>query len=55
MSRHLEDAFAKDYDVVIIPGGVWNPDTLRGDAKATVRSGGGGDGYATTCRDLPRP
>src|SRR5258706_7375173 len=32
--RHLEDASAKDYDVVIIPGGVWNPDTLRGDAKA---------------------
>ena len=32
--RHLEDAFAKDYDVVIVPGGVWNPDTLRGDAKA---------------------
>ena len=22
--RHLEDASAKDYDVVIIPGGVWN-------------------------------
>jgi protease I len=34
--RHLEDASAKDYDAVIIPGGVWNPDTLRGDAKATV-------------------
>ena len=32
--RHLEDASAKDYDAVIIPGGVWNPDTLRGDAKA---------------------
>src|ERR1700687_3400293 len=32
--RHLEDASAKDYDVVIIPGGVWNPDTLRGDGKA---------------------
>ena len=32
--RHLEDTSAKDYDVVIIPGGVWNPDTLRGDAKA---------------------
>jgi protease I len=32
--RHLEDASAKDYDVVIIPGGVWNPDTLRNDAKA---------------------
>jgi hypothetical protein len=22
--RHLEDASAKDYDVVIVPGGVWN-------------------------------
>jgi protease I len=31
--RLLEDADAKDYDVVIIPGGVWNPDTLRNDAK----------------------
>ncbi|MEJ1977210.1 MAG: DJ-1/PfpI family protein [Acetobacteraceae bacterium] len=32
--RHLEEASATDYDVVIVPGGVWNPDTLRGDAKA---------------------
>src|SRR5260221_2449261 len=32
--RHLQDASAKDHDAVIIPGGVWNPDTLRGDAKA---------------------
>jgi protease I len=32
--RNLEDASATDYDVVIVPGGVWNPDTLRGDAKA---------------------
>src|SRR3984893_6143878 len=32
--RHLEDASAKDYDVVIVPGGVWNPDTLRNDANA---------------------
>jgi protease I len=32
--RHLEDTSAKDYDVVIVPGGVWNPDTLRSDAKA---------------------
>ncbi len=31
--RLLEDASAKDYDVVIVPGGVWNPDTLRNDAK----------------------
>jgi protease I len=32
--RLLEEASAKDYDVVIVPGGVWNPDTLRGDVKA---------------------
>ena len=32
--RLLEDASAKDYDVVIVPGGVWNPDTLRADGKA---------------------
>jgi protease I len=32
--RLLEDASANDYDVVIVPGGVWNPDTLRADAKA---------------------
>jgi protease I len=32
--RLLDDASAKDYDVVIVPGGVWNPDTLRADAKA---------------------
>lgn len=32
--RHLGDASGKDYDVVIVPGGVWNPDTLRNDAKA---------------------
>jgi protease I len=28
------DVSSKDYDVVIVPGGVWNPDTLRNDAKA---------------------
>src|ERR1700744_5991151 len=33
--RHLGDASGKDYDVVIVPGGVWNPDTLRNDARAT--------------------
>ena len=32
--RPLGDASGKDYDVVILPGGVWNPDTLRNDAKA---------------------
>jgi protease I len=32
--RHLGDASAEDYDLVIVPGGVWNPDSLRNDAKA---------------------
>lgn len=31
--RLLEEATAADYDVVIIPGGVWNPDSLRNDPK----------------------
>jgi protease I len=31
--RLLDDASAKDYDVVIVPGGVWNPDSLRNDPK----------------------
>jgi protease I len=31
--RHLDEVTANDYDVVIIPGGVWNPDSLRNDAK----------------------
>lgn len=49
--RHLEDASAKDYDVVIIPGGVWNPDTLRGDAKAIafVREAAAGKIVAAIC------
>lgn len=32
--RLLESASAKDYDAVVVPGGTWNPDTLRGDANA---------------------
>jgi protease I len=32
--RHLGDGSGEDYDVVIVPGGVWNPDSLRNDAKA---------------------
>ena len=32
--KHLEDVSAADYDAVIIPGGSWNPDTLRSEAKA---------------------
>src|SRR3979490_55009 len=41
--RHLQDASAKDYDVVIIPGGGWNPHTLRNHAKAMrfVQEGAG--------------
>lgn len=52
--RHLEDASAKDYDVVIIPGGVWNPDTLRGDAKAigfVQEAAAEGKIIAAICRD----
>src|ERR1700738_108850 len=49
--RHLEDASAKDYDVVIIPGGVWNPDTLRGDATAIgfVQAAAAGKIVAAIC------
>jgi protease I len=32
--RLLENTAGDDYDVVILPGGAWNPDTLRGDANA---------------------
>jgi protease I len=32
--RLLEDASGDEYDVVIVPGGTWNPDTLRGVPKA---------------------
>jgi protease I len=32
--RLLENASAADYDVVVVPGGVWNPDTLRNDPNA---------------------
>lgn len=32
--RLLDDATGGDYDAVVIPGGAWNPDTLRADAKA---------------------
>ena len=28
---HLRNASTDDYDAVIIPGGAWNPDTLRAD------------------------
>ena len=32
--RLLENAKSEDYEVVIIPGGTWSPDTLRAEAKA---------------------
>jgi protease I len=32
--RLLENTAGDDYDVVIIPGGAWNPDTLRVDVNA---------------------
>src|SRR5258708_12893397 len=55
--RHLEDASAKDYDVVIVPGGVWNPDTLRGDAKATafVQEAAAADKIVAATCHLPWP
>ena len=32
--RLLEDAAGDDYDAVVVPGGAWNPDTLRAEPKA---------------------
>jgi protease I len=32
--RPLDDVSGADYDAVIVPGGAWNPDTLRADAQA---------------------
>ena len=32
--RLLDDATSDEYDALIVPGGTWNPDTLRADAKA---------------------
>jgi len=29
IDKFLDEVTARDYDVVIIPGGAWNPDTLR--------------------------
>src|SRR5258708_13037807 len=31
--RHLEDASAKNYHVLVIPSADWNPDTHRGNTK----------------------
>jgi protease I len=32
--RQIEDATAAEYDAAIIPGGAWNPDTLRANPHA---------------------
>ena len=34
IDRYLGEATAADYDAVVVPGGAWNPDTLRGDPSA---------------------
>ncbi len=34
IDRYLGDATAADYDAVVVPGGAWNPDSLRGNPTA---------------------
>lgn len=34
IDRFLSDVAPSDYDAVLLPGGAWNPDTLRGDSLA---------------------
>lgn len=34
IDRFLDEVNVKDYDACIYPGGCWNPDALRADAKA---------------------
>ncbi|HEY7018653.1 MAG TPA: type 1 glutamine amidotransferase domain-containing protein [Gaiellaceae bacterium] len=34
VDRTVEEASADDYDALVIPGGVGNPDTMRGDENA---------------------
>ncbi len=34
IDRYTDEADAKDYDAVILPGGCWNPDALRMDKHA---------------------
>ncbi|PJK01059.1 protease [Lysobacteraceae bacterium NML91-0213] len=36
VDRALGDASADDYDALVLPGGVINPDTLRGEADAVA-------------------
>lgn len=41
IDRYLGEAKASDYDAVVLPGGAWNPDSLRmnADAQAFVTEG----------------
>lgn len=34
IDKFIDQVKASDYDAVLIPGGAWNPDTLRNDAAA---------------------
>src|SRR4029079_11516159 len=34
VDKTVEEASADDYDALVLPGGVGNPDTLRGDENA---------------------
>jgi protease I len=34
IDRYLGEITASDYDAVVVPGGAWNPDSLRGDPAA---------------------
>lgn len=34
IDRYLGEAVAGEYDAVVLPGGAWNPDTLRADPHA---------------------
>jgi protease I len=36
VDRTAEEASASDYDALVIPGGVGNPDTMRGDENAVA-------------------
>src|SRR5450432_1648710 len=34
IDRYLGEAAVSDYDALVLPGGAWNPDSLRGDLNA---------------------
>ena len=36
VDKTVEEASASDYDALVLPGGVGNPDTLRGDENAVA-------------------